>query len=88
MNRRPVHIRIGRLVLDAPLAPRMPADSLASAVQAALTTHGSEQWRRTESPHGAVASLAATIAGGITERLGAINVDAGNGRSGEHDGTF
>jgi hypothetical protein len=88
MNPRVLHIRIGRLVLDAPLAPRMPADALANAVQAALTTlHGSEQQRRTESPRGTVAPLAATIAGGISERIGAMNIDAGNGRSGEHDGT-
>lgn len=87
MNPRVVHIRIGRLVLDAPLAPRMPADALANAVRAALTTrHGSDQQRRPESPRGIACPLAGTIAIGIADRLGAMNVDAKFKSSGGRDG--
>jgi hypothetical protein len=90
MNPRMMHVHIGRLVLDAPLAPRQH-DTLADALSAALTSsirHGPVQGPGFDPRRATVASLAGTIAAGITERIGAMSVDAGNGRSGEHDGTF
>jgi hypothetical protein len=79
MKPRTMRVHIGRLVVDAALGDRMPTDALASAVQAALTSfqpHGLAPRRPSNPQGGAATSLPGTIAAGIADRLGTMNIDA------------
>ncbi len=75
MKPNAVHLHIKKLVLDEPMPDGMSPDVLASAIRSQL------QSGQTQS-----GPLARAVAGGIGERLGAMNINNGAKQSGgRHD---
>jgi hypothetical protein len=75
MNPNAIHVRIKRLVLEEPLSGSLSAETLTGAIRSELTSTQTES-----SP------LARAVAGGIGERLNAMNIATGPKQGGGRNG--
>jgi hypothetical protein len=69
-----LNLRVGRLVLDAPLGAGVTAPALAAAIRSELAVKIAEGAARAIPFPGVATPLAGTIAGGIAAKLGSVGV--------------